>query len=128
MTATVSSSGTVGGAISGLAQPVSLGIVVACFVVPETDPDRSSGEVEAVHLLERFLGRGGVGESKKKKSVLELRWYKCNRSRRYLLDKSITLAPPAFFLLELDKLELSERLENGSKIIFSDVEMDIPHV
>ncbi len=47
---------------------------------------------------------------------------------KYLLDKSISTATPLFFLLQLNKLKLTEGFEDILQVTFSDAEMYVPNI
>jgi hypothetical protein len=75
------------------------------LVVPKADADGTTSQLEPIHLFKGLLRLSRIAESTRST-------YNVHEREERLLDKAVTPATTGFFLLQLDKLKLSERLED----------------
>jgi hypothetical protein len=94
------------------------------LIVSEADTDGSARKIEAIHLLQSLPSLASIAVPEDYMLV----GTSSSSDRGFILDKAVASAAAVLLLLELDELELAERLEDSLQILLSDVVVNVSDV
>lgn len=110
------------GALLGKALKQVLSRLASKFVIAKAYSNGSTRKIKSIHLLEGFFRCGRVAVPTGMISIWKF------IGDYYLLHKTIALTASLLFFLELNKLKLTERLEDISEVVLCDREMYVADV